>query len=112
MVKRCTVNVFTTEVSINIINNLISFREVEELEKGIAYVFSQRKEFICQNSNKPLDVYLDILRNISCHNFRKVTKEMGRFGLSEQECASGSERSDRGSRKSSVSSIKFTSLKK
>ena len=57
-------------------NNILSLREVEELEKGIAYVFSERKEFVCLNSNKPMDVYLDILRNLSCTNFRKIIKSI------------------------------------
>lgn len=34
-------------------SHLIAKRDFEELEKGIAYVFCQRKEFICQNANKP-----------------------------------------------------------
>lgn len=43
IVRRCTVNVFTAEMTIEIMGHLIAKRDFEELEKGIAYVFCQRK---------------------------------------------------------------------
>ena len=53
IVRRCTANVFTAEMTVEIMGQLMAKRDLEELEKGIAFVYSQRKEFICQNHNKP-----------------------------------------------------------
>lgn len=50
IIKRVTVNYFPADLSIEIIGSLISKRTFEELEKGIAFVLSQRKTFISKHS--------------------------------------------------------------
>lgn len=40
IIKRCTINVFTAELSIEIMSMLMAKRDYEELEKGIAFVFA------------------------------------------------------------------------
>ena len=43
LVKTATVNYFTAEMNIEIISCLISKKNYEEIEKGVAYVLAQRK---------------------------------------------------------------------
>ena len=46
---RATANILTAEMTIEIVTQMLIKREFEELQKGVAYVFSQRKDFVCEN---------------------------------------------------------------
>lgn len=76
IMHRATVNVFSTELTLEIVPQMLIRREFEELEKGVAFVLSQRKQFVCQHFNKPEEIFLDILRNTTSQEYRKTVREL------------------------------------
>lgn len=55
---------------------MISKKSYREIEKGIAFVLNQNKNFICKNSMQIGCILLNVLRHSSSSGYRKTIKDL------------------------------------